>query len=561
MKKKLTAMLIVLVLLLSVLMPSSVFAADTTIVIAHTNDIHARVFEGDGIGLAKISTLVSELRAANPNTLLMDAGDAFHGQTFATLEKGASIVEVYNLMGYDVMTPGNHDFNYGYERLLELADMADFPILSANVLKENGTALLEPYTVKTVGGVKVGIFGLTTPETTYKTHPDNVMGLTFADPVVKAQAMVTLLESLGCQVIVGLFHLGLDEASVDTSAKVAMEVDGIDVIIDGHSHSTLPQGLVVNNTLIASAGEYDKNLGVVEITVSGGVVTAKTASLITKAETADTVADPAVVALTESINATHDVILSEVVGRSTLNIMGERNYVRTGETNMGNLVTDAMLAESGADVALTNGGGIRASIPAGYITKGDVITVLPFGNYIVTKEVTGAIIKQALEYATDSYPASAGKFPQVGGMSFSIDMNRPVGDRIVDLMIGDMPVNLNAAYVLATNDFMAAGGDGYTMLTTETVNEFKGLDEAVIDYIAAKGVIAPLPEGRITVIEGSYTDTSPTTATNKYTVVAGDNLTKIAAMYGLTWNQLYELNKATIADPDMISIGQVLTTP
>ncbi len=558
MKRKLLTIVLVLSLLITVLIPSNVLAADTTIVIAHTNDIHARVFEGkyDGMGLAKIATLVEELRALNPNTILMDAGDAFHGQTFATLEEGASIVEIYNLMGYDLMVPGNHDFNYGYERLLELADMADFPIIAANVMTGTSTTLLDPYEIMTFDGVKVGIFGLATPETTYKTHPDNVAGLTFADPSEKAQEMVTLLEGLGCDVIIALAHLGIDDDSIYTSAKVAEDVDGIDVIIDGHSHTTLPDGLVVNGTLIASAGEYDKNLGVVEITVVGNVVTAKVASLITKDDAAETIPNVDVVALAESISEGHEAILSEEVGRTTLLLQGERDFVRTGETNMGNLVTNAMLEESGADVAITNGGGIRSSIDAGYITKGDIITVLPFGNYIITKEVTGAIILEALEYGTSSYPDASGKFPHVGGMTFSIDLSKPVGNRIVNLLVNGEPIDLEDTYILATNDFMAAGGDGYTMLMTETVNEYKALDESVIDYIMARGVIAPLPENRVTVIEGTYVGGDGT-----YEVIAGDTLSSIAAVYAITWAQLFEMNSETIADPNMIYIGQMLVTP
>ena len=560
MKKKLTAIIIVLTLLVAILMPTSVFAADTTIVIAHTNDIHARVFEGKyaGMGLAKVATLVDELRAENPNTLLFDAGDTFHGQTFATLENGASVVEVYNLMSYDLMVPGNHDFNYGYERLLELADIADFPIIAANVLKENGTTLLDAYKIFTVDGVKIGVFGLATPETTYKTHPDNVAGLTFADPSVKAQEMVTLLQGQNCDVIIALAHLGIDADSTYTSEQVAMDVEGIDIIIDGHSHTVLEEGLTVNGTLIASTGEYDKNLGVVTITLSGGSITTKIASLVTKSDAEETTPHADVVALTESISSTHEVILSEVVGRTTINLMGERDYVRTGETNLGNMITDAMIEESGADVSLTNGGGIRASIDAGYITKGDIITVLPFGNYIITKEVTGAVIKEALEHGTSSYPDASGKFPHVGGMTYAIDLNKPVTDRVVDIMINGVALDLEATYVLATNDFMAAGGDGYTMLTTETVNEYKALDEAVIDYISSKGVVAPLPENRITVIDGSYVNVS---GDGTYIVVAGDTLSKIAAVYGITWEDLFNLNTDTISDPNLINIGQSLVTP
>ncbi len=560
MKRKILAVLLTVSLLMALLVPATASAA-VTFSILHTNDMHSRVLEGnyDGMGLAKLKTLVDEYEAANPGVLLMDAGDAVHGQTFSTLEEGASMIDVMNEVGYDIMTAGNHDFNYGYERLLELNDMADFNILGANVLNQYGLPILKEYQVFTVNGVKVGVFGLCTPETTYKTHPDNVKGLTFEDPVVTAERMVAELEGK-VDVIVALAHLGVDKASIDTSEKVAMAVDGIDIIIDGHSHTTLPEGMMVGDTLIASAGSYDKNLGVVTVNVDGDVITAE-ASLITKADASETAEDPGVAAIISAIQDAHEVILSEEVGRVPFELNGERAFVRTGETNLGNLVTNSMLEETGADCALTNGGGIRASIDPGYITKGEIITVLPFGNYIITKSLTGAVIKEALEHGTAAYPDAEGMFPHVGGMTFKIDVSRPVGDRIVDLAIGGEPVDLEAEYILATNDFMAAGGDGYGMLDVETVNEFDALDEAVISYISKRGVIAPTRENRIIAFDSGYSGPTEVPSGDVYVVVAGDTLSAIALAYGTKWQVIYELNMDTIEDPNMIYIGDQLVMP
>lgn len=563
MKRKILAVLLTVTLLVAILIPATVSAA-TTFTILHTNDMHSRVTEGKyaGMGLAKLKTLVDEYEAANPGVILMDAGDAVHGQTFATLEEGASVIEVMNAVGYDVMTAGNHDFNYGYERLLELDDMADFSILGANVLNSMGKSILTEYQVFTVNGITVGVFGLCTPETTYKTHPDNVAGLTFEDPVVTAARMVAELEGT-VDVIVALAHLGVDDASTDTSIRVAENVEGIDVIIDGHSHTTLSEGMMVGNTLIASAGSYDKNLGVVTVTVDGDSVTA-VASLITKDDAEDTVENPGIAAMIEEIEAAHEEILSEEVGRVPFELNGERAFVRTGETNLGNLITNAMLEETGADCALTNGGGIRASIDPGYITKGEIITVLPFGNYIITKDVTGATVKEALEHGTAAYPDAEGMFPHVAGMTFKIDVSRPAGDRIVDLMIGGQPVDLEASYILATNDFMAAGGDGYDMLNVETVNEFDALDEAVISYIMARGIIAPTRENRVMAVDSGYSGPSTVPVVpsgDVYVVVAGDTLSAIAAANGTTWQAIYELNMDTIDDPNLIYIGDQLMMP
>jgi len=471
------------------------------ITILHTNDSHGRIEESsnDGMGFAKLSTLVKQFQAENPNTLLLDAGDTFHGTTFATVSKGESIVEVMNKVGYDGMSAGNHDFNYGYERLLELEKKTDFPVLSANVRQKDGSLLLKPYFIKEVDGIKLGIFGLSTPETHYKTHPKNVEGLTFTDPVKEAQAMVKELKAQNVDMIVAVTHLGIDESSTDTSIKVAKGAPGIDLIVDGHSHSTLVEGLKgENNTLIVSSGEYTKNLGVVELTFEDKKLTKKTARLIKKDETAEVKPDADVEKVIKDIQTAQEKILQEVIGKTAVKLDGEREQVRTGGTNLGNLITDAMVDMTGADMAVTNGGGIRASINEGDITKGNVITVLPFGNYIVTKKLTGAQIKAGLENGVDSYPESKGAFPHVSGLTFAIDTAQAVGSRVHSMKIKGQPVDMNKQYLVATNDFMAAGGDEYTSFKdSPIVNEFPALEEALIAYIQKLGTVNVKAEDRI----------------------------------------------------------------
>ena len=527
--------------------------------IIHTNDIHARVVEGkyDGMGMARIKTFIDQAKAASDKVLVLDAGDAFHGTTFATLEKGKSVVNVFNEVGYDVMVPGNHDFNYGQDVLLELAEMANFDMVAANV-KKGDADFLPPYVIKEVGGVKVGIFGLATPETTYKTHPDNVIGLDFQDPVTVAKAMVAELEGK-TDVIVALVHLGNDTATKAEykSETVAMNVPGIDVIIDGHSHTTYENGLVVGDTLIASTGEYDKNIGVVKIALVDGKAGTVTASLIDKATATESLMEnETVINLIASIKTAQDVILSQVVANTSVLLEGERANVRTMETNLGNLITDAMVAETGAQGALTNGGGIRSSIDMGDITKGEIITVLPFGNYIVTKNLSGLEIKAALEHGTAAYPEAEGMFPHVSGITYTIDLNRPMGDRVVNIMIDGQYIANATEYLIATNDFLAAGGDGYELFTeNEIVNEFKALDEAVIEYAASRGTVAPIVENRIMVIPMMETPADM----DMYTVMEGDVLWKIAAMYGTTYQVLAEMNN--IENPNLIFPGQMFKVP
>ncbi|GIQ69944.1 LysM peptidoglycan-binding domain-containing protein [Xylanibacillus composti] len=497
MKGSKISFLLSMLFMVTLLVPAVAFGADgedgTKITIVHINDVHSRV--ESGIGYAKLAAFVDQQRAANPNTLVLDAGDTLHGQTIATLVRGESIVRMLNAVGLDAMAAGNHDFNFGTERLLELADMAEFPILGANVEKD-GEAILQDHLIKEVGGVKVGIFGLATPETAYKTHPNNVEGITFVDPVVSAQAQVDQLRDQ-VDILIALAHLGTDASSVDTSTKVAEQVAGIDLIVDGHSHEEV--STYVGETLIVQTGEYLNNVGLVQLTVQEGVLVHATTELIAAEELEALEPDAEVQAVIDEIKAEQNTVLEEVVGASQTALDGERETVRAGESNLGNLIADAMLAVTGADAALTNGGGIRASIGEGEITKGDVITVLPFGNYVVTIEVTGEEIVQALQHGAGDYPEPKGAFPQVGGISFSVDAAKPNGEKVHNVKVNGNPVQLDQTYVLATNDFLAAGGDEYTMFSdNEVTGHYQALDEALIEYIQTIGEVAYAPEGRIT---------------------------------------------------------------
>lgn len=240
----------------------------TKITIVHTNDTHSRIKEG--VGFSRIATKVKELKEENPNLLLVDAGDTLHGLPIATISKGKSIVEVMNAVGYDAMVPGNHDFNYGQNRLLELDNMASFPFIASNVARENGKIDFEQYVIKEFDEVKVGIFGLATPETRYKSNPKNTEGINFEDPVAVSRKMVKQLKAEGADVIIALSHLGMDEESEIKSSDVASQVEGIDIIVDGHSHTTLNSGSLVGDTLIVQTGEHTNNLGIANIQVEYG---------------------------------------------------------------------------------------------------------------------------------------------------------------------------------------------------------------------------------------------------------------------------------------------------
>jgi 2',3'-cyclic-nucleotide 2'-phosphodiesterase (5'-nucleotidase family) len=473
----------------------------TEITIFHFNDTHSRVEEGpyDGMGLAKLATFIQQERQTTENVLVFDAGDTFHGQTIATLVEGESIARIMNEIGLTAMTAGNHDFNYGQDRLLELDEETNYPILVANVLKD-GEPILTPYVILDVDGIQIAVFGIATPETTYKTHPDNVRGLEFVDPVDAAAELVPMLQEQA-DIIIGVVHLGIDPDSFHTSTRLAQNVPGIDLLIDGHSHSALENGMIEGETLIVQAGEYDKNLGKVMLTYEDGELSLS-ASLITKDDAADVKANAAVNSIISQVKNEIEAVTSEIIGETAVILDGERGSVRTGETNLGNLITDAILYATDADVVITNGGGIRASIPAGEITVGDVITVLPFGNYIITKEIPGEDILAALEHGIDSYPSTKGAFPHIAGIEVVFDAGGEPGDRLVEVTIDGEELDPDEIYVLATNDFMAAGGDEYTMFTdAPVVGNFDGLDEILIDYIQEMGTVSPEIDGRMTAIE------------------------------------------------------------
>ncbi|MCL2084753.1 MAG: 5'-nucleotidase C-terminal domain-containing protein, partial [Oscillospiraceae bacterium] len=496
------------------------------------------------------------------NVLVLDAGDSLHGQTAANLSKGVTMVELMNAAGYSAMVPGNHDFNYGADRLLELSELMDFPLLAANVKKADGTNLFKPYEIFEIAGVKVGVFGLATPETVTKSDPRNVAGLTFADPVETAGLIIGELGD--CDVVIALAHLGIDDASAAAHRSDALAaVPGIDLIIDGHSHSKLDEGLEAD-TLIVQAGQHGQHIGIVELTVENGVITSKSARLIAVGDDLD--ADESIIAIIEEEEAKIEPITGVVVGHTPVMLQGEREYVRTSETNLANLITDSMLHATGADIAFINGGGIRASIDAGEITMGDVLNAMPYSNILVTVELTGADMLAALEHGVSAYPDQAGQFIQVSGIRFAIDPSEQAGSRVKTVTMQDGGAfDQNRTYTVATIDFIAAGGDGYETIANGTDIKYYGSDaEAVVAYLAANPAITAAPAGRLTVLEEPERQAEQQTeepvsphAPAYYIVVLGDWLSKIAPRYGMTWQELWRLNPE-IRNPNLIYPGQVI---
>ena len=550
---KLLSVAIVFALVLS--MMSGVFAAVTLpgedddlsgqLVILHTNDSHGRIKEdGTSMGMSAVKYLANRYENAGASVLILDAGDTLHGLPIVTASRGESAVNVMNAVGYSAMAPGNHDFNYGYEHILELEEEMNFPVLAANVTYEaDGSLVFGDHIVITCGEYTIGVFGMATPETVTKTNPNNVVGLDFNEDNLAgiAQAQCDELKELGCDIIICLAHLGDDVSSTPyRSTDVLEQVTDIDLWIDGHSHSVLNddgEAHLVNGTLVASTGEYTKNIGVV--TYDGAEFDA---GLVHYADLCNTYEqdgeiitefygyDPEITALVQNYYDEMMEFYSEVVGQTDVLLNGTREFVRTQETNLGDLAADAILAAApNADFALTNGGGIRANIEIGDITRYDLFTVFPFGNMVATVELTGAQIVYILEAATHACPGIDGAFPQVSGITFEIhtyieyegEYANPTnpGSRIQNVCINGEPIDLDATYVMATNDFLAAGGDTYAILAENFENSGIligiNLEDALINYIQniddnCAGYAEPA--GRIVIVDEAPVEPTPAPA-------------------------------------------------
>ena len=576
--KRIIGLIMSFVLVLGLMvMPATVSFAEEhqTLTIVHVNDVHGRLGENDfdkTLGFAKMKTFVDMLRLEDPNLLLLHAGDAFHGTIPVNLTVGEAMVEVMNAMEFDAMVPGNHDFNHGYERLLELKAMSEFDIIAANVMKEEGGTDFDPFMVYEMeNGLRVGIFGIATEETKTKSHPSNTAGVEFKDVIQAGNDAVAGLKALDVDLVVALIHLGIDESSEDTAYKLADNVEGIDIIVDGHSHHVIAEDR--DGTYIVQAGQYLDHVGVVKVHFMDGEVVIEGVAHPYE-ELKELEADEAVALLIEELVGSTEALVEEVIGYTEVELDGLRDHVRTGETNLGNLITDAMIVASGADVALTNGGGIRASIDAGDITLGQVLTAFPFTNVLTNIEVTGADLMAALEHGVKDYPAAAGHFPHVSGMSYIFDPNQEAGSRILELMIGEVPVDLEATYTLVTNDFLAAGGDGYTMFGGEILAYSGLLSEVLEAYLRANPEISPEVEGRIValpLVEVPEPEPAPEPAPVPqptpepapshiaYVVKSGDWLSKIGNAYGVDWRVLADYNN--LANPHLIFPGQIINIP
>lgn len=574
---------------------------EDSVVILHTNDVHGAVE-----GYAYITALKTEFEAKGAEVILVDVGDYSQGTTYVSTTKGADAVDMMNAAGYDVVSLGNHEFDYGFAQLKENMSKAQFKVLCANIFNADGSTIFDAnYTYTAKSGLKIGFFGMDTPETQTKTNPALIKGLSFATGDAFVKAAKDQVKALsGADVVICLAHLGVDaESEPYRSTDLMAAVEGIDFMIDGHSHTVMTAG--ENGEAIQSTGTAFANVGVIVLDEKTGEV--KSNSLVEMGETSakdETVAAAAKV-IVDRVNAEYGQVFAK--SEVTLNGAKAPNGNRDGETNNGDLITDSMVWKvmqnkeglTVADdhvVAITNGGGIRAAINPGDVTKKDVNTVLPFGNTVAVVYVSGSALLEALEASTYSLPV--GGFPQVSGIDFTVDTTKAFdeGDlypgstyhapksiqRVTINSINGKAFNAADTYAVITNNFCAAGGDTYYAFAAASAQFDTGvpLDEALMEYITKElgGVIGKQyaePQGRITiktepeVVEPAepvapaepVTPAAPAEG-ETYVVVAGDCLWNIAYKFYGTGTQYGKLAEANgIADPYVIYVGQVLTVP
>ena len=631
----------VLTLAMAFTMAAPALAADGDqgdIVILHTNDVHCGIEEGLTYAGVSAYARAMEGQYGADNVTLVDAGDAVQGGPIGTLTQGEYLVDIMNQIGYDIFVPGNHEYDYQMPRMLELMDMLDAQVLSSNFIDlSTGESVFAPYTILTYDGdVDVAYVGITTPESFTKSTPayfqdeegnnlysfcEDESGQALYDNV---QASVDAALAEGADYVIAVGHLGVDPSSAPwRSTDVIANTHGIDVVIDGHSHTMVDGQEVLNENgetvLLNQTGTKLSAIGQVVIDPDTGEITA---GLVTEYEGRD----PDTKAFVDSINQEFSGILSQVVASTDVSLTtvdpttGER-IIRNRETNLGDLCADAYRVVLGADVGLINGGGIRADIAAGEVTYGDIISVHPYNNQATSVRVTGQQLLDALEMGARYTPQESGGFLHASGLTYTIDTTIPssvVADvqdnfirvdgeyRVKDVMVGGEPLDLEKTYVVASHDYMLlSDGDGMTMFDGAEVVKDRVMpdSEVLIQYIRdyLGGVVGqeyadPYGQGRITILTEAGAETpeqsaeetpaqpeapeqpaeetpaeeapaqpqQPAAEAQTYTVQSGDCLWNIAARElgsGQRWSEIYDLNRDILSDPNRIQIGQELVLP
>ncbi len=602
MKRRFLTLVLALLLLLS---PSGFAAAEGgesgPIVLLFTSDVHCHVDENLGYSALAAYRKEQEALYGKENVLLLDCGDAIMGNTIGTLSNGAYITEIMDHLGYDMAIPGNHEFDYGMSTFFDLAEHADFPYICCNFIDlRTGKSVLPPYQVLDCGSAKVGFVGVLTPETYTSSTPANFQDengnyiygfLNTEDGAVLSAAVQKAVDGAraeGADYVVLMSHLGTEFSQPNWGAyDVIAQTQGIDVVLDGHSHSIIPGTYCPNKNgeevLVVSAGTALTHFG--RVTLSPDGFNSELISDYTER-------DPDTDALIDEIKTEYQALTEQVIASADFGmyiydpVSGQR-IVRRQETNLGDFCADAYRAITGAEIAIVNSGGIRADMAAGDITYGDVINVQPFGNMACMVEATGRQILDALENGVRvAELGDFGGFLQVSGISFEVHLYLPstvvldensffaevTGEyRVKNVLVGGEPLDPDRIYTLAsTNYTLLQGGDGFSMFRDckLLLDEIMPDNQVLITYLkdhqngrVGEGYADPYGQGRIRMISEAPEVPAPM---NTYTVQSGDTLWGISlALYGSggRWNELYRLNADILESPRMIYVGQTILVP
>lgn len=624
----------------AITLSAGVALADYKLNILHINDLHSRIeainkFDSTCSpaetekkecfgGIARVKSAIDARRGElgdGANLLVLDAGDQFQGSLFYTQYKSGPVAEFMNGIGFDAMAIGNHEFDDGPEELLKFINALKFPIISGNTKAAADSILADKYrayVIKDLGGQKVAVVSVLATDTDETSSPGDK--ISFEDEITYLKGAVKDIQDQGINKIVLLSHVGYVK-----DQEIAQAVDGIDVIVGGHSHTLLssadpkaagPYPTLVKNPSgidvpIVTAYAYSKYLGDLTVTFDdNGVV--KSAEGAPKLLDASVTPDEGFTKRVSELAGPLEEMKRKEIGVSETAIDGSREVCRAKECTMGNLVSDALLdrvKDQGITIAIQNGGGLRASIDAGTVTMGEVLTVLPFQNSIATFQLKGSDVLAALENGAGQIEEGAGRFAQVAGLKYSFDRSKPAGSRVVSVEVregdGFVPLDPEKTYGVVSNNYMRSGGDGYKVFATKAINAYDfgpSLEDAVAAYISANSPYKPYTDGRITdVTPADYvapakqpapaapaaaapapattaapaptsapatpaattpTATPAAAATSKYVVAKGDSLWKIAAEKygdGSLWTRIAKAN--TLRQPNHIEVGEELELP
>ena len=496
-------LLFILLLIISI----SMFAVTQYLTIIHVNDTHGHAWQysefnnPDIGGFAAVSSIIDSIReevaVCGGDVLVLHAGDYNTGVPESDQLDAVPDIVAMNMIGFDAVTLGNHEFDFEREILNTQMDLLDCSVLSANTVDENGSNVVLPYVVfEYETGLKVAVIGLTTEETAIH-EPIYLDDWHFENAIETTKKFMPEMKEKA-DIIVALTHLGFqldDDETKTTSDELALGVNGLDVIVDGHSHSLFEKPVLLNDSVIVQAGEWNKYVGRLDLTIVDGEMVDYEWDLIPVnlknnlgkvSEGEEVIQDPKILAVMDYFLKLGGEKLNTLVGKTEITLDGEVASLRTKGTNLGNLITDAMAWKTNSEIAILNAGGIRASINVGDITYRDVLKVLPFGNTICVLQLYGKEIIEIIDYVVSIQPGK-GAYPQISGLTFTYE-----NGEVKDVMVNGEVLENERVYRIATNDYLALGGDGYEVFKTKGENVYDTgfvLDKVIVDYIQSLGTI------------------------------------------------------------------------